>query len=255
MKLNELKTEVYNRLQVTTTKEVKALYPDRNLRLTESWEAILEELTSVASSGEPSESLDEILEELTPVLGSMEPNGDFPTSVEPTGESFDANVETNATADDIESFPTDWAGIATTLEKYDRLNEQACLECSRANEFGECEVLGDVVSPGDRCDEFVPMDIAEAIQSTQDEPDSTVVTLGMLCVDPEWVENERAFAPVPVALWDFLPGANWVEIFSVEFPRAWVHWIQAICTFVGVHSCGAAMMQGLKQVHQAGLEV
>ena len=215
MKLNELKTEVYKQINVTTTKEVKALYPDRNLRLTESWEAILEELTSEFGSNELNE----------------EPQ------------------------DDIENFPTDWAGIATTIEKYDRFNEQACLECSRTNGFGECEIQGDVVSPADRCDEFVPIDIAEAILSNEGQPDSTFITFGMPSVDPEWVEDETPFAPVPVALWDFMPGANLVDIFSVTIPSDWVYWVQAICTFLGVHSRTAALMHGRKQTRQASLEV
>lgn len=218
MKLTELKTTVYDRLQVTTTKEVKAFYPEANLATKAGWEAILEELTadlSLISTEIKEASQDD------PGLGSMELN------------------------EDIENFPTDWAGIALTIEKYDAYVAQAA----------------DSTPKPELCDEFVPIDIAEAILSTVSELDSTVVTLGMLCVDPEWVEDETPtptaplFAPVPVALWDFLPGANLVEIFTVEFPSDWVHWIQAICTSLGVHSCDAAMMQGLKQARRVGLEV
>ncbi|MBE9040993.1 hypothetical protein IQ235_09395 [Oscillatoriales cyanobacterium LEGE 11467] len=46
MKLIEIKAEVYEALGVTTTKEVKEIYPNHNLSLKSEWQAILNELTS-----------------------------------------------------------------------------------------------------------------------------------------------------------------------------------------------------------------
>lgn len=57
MKLKELKTAVYELLEVTTTKEVKALYPDRILTKPTEWEAILDELTAKSENDTESTEL------------------------------------------------------------------------------------------------------------------------------------------------------------------------------------------------------
>ena len=185
MKLSDLKTSVYEQLGVTTTKEVKALYPTRNLSLKTEWEAILDELTAN-------------------------------TEVEPTelyGFPESETVLTGKTGELTEAFPTAPGASTGETSEADDLEP----DLSEPEPF-DGAAWADFV----RRTNPKPTVIAEVVET--DKEIGEVLT--MPSVDPEAVADEvpepdAPMAPVPVVLWDFMPGYNLVAVLS-----PWVHYLQ-----------------------------
>ena len=150
--LQDLKNEIYRELNVETTAQVKELYPSYNLRRTSDWLELKAELVAKAS---------------------------------------DTQTEESSEPDLSEPEETDWAGIARTIQDYDR-------------QSAEPSVIAEVVETHEKVGEVLTMPSVdpEAVADEVPEPDAPI-------------------APVPVALWDFMPGHNLVVVFS-----PWVHYLQ-----------------------------
>ena len=190
--LQDLKNEIYRELNVETTAQVKELYPSYNLRRTSDWLELKAELAAKATdtqSEEPAKPYG-IPESETVFTGKTgELTEAFPTT---PGASTGENSEAGDLEPDLSSpEPTDWAGIARTIQECDRQSAQ-------------------------------PTVIAQVVET--DEEVGEVLT--MVSVDPEAVANEVSepdapMAPVPVALWDFMPGHNLLAVLS-----PWAHYLQ-----------------------------
>ena len=204
--LQDLKNEIYRELNVETTVQVKELYPSYNLRRTSDWLELKAELVAKATETQ-SEA--------------------FPTTPgASTGETSDASVGTNASAKET-------VGVEFQDEKI-AAGEGYLTDDGDFASYDDhlYDLEPDLTEPepfdGAAWADFVRRTnpkatvIAEVIET--DEEVGEVLT--MPSVDPEAVadevpESDAPMAPIPVALWDFMPGHNLVAVLS-----PWVHYLQ-----------------------------